>query len=307
MENLLGRTLDDSGETWVYQFGNGLVVHTDIAWKPDTARVLPLGSPQDAILNYLLHFPEKVQGKRVFDPFSGSGILGLMALQLGAAHVDFLDISPRARDFQEANAERNGFPAERFATHLESFETYEAAAPYDLLLTNPPFVPIPRGIEGTLTSAAGPEGNDMVDLLLARLGGLLAPGGEALVYLMQFVSKDGPLVGPTLNRHLGNRRCELTTTQDEAIDFEDYCEQYRSWFPAQTAETEAWRADLVARHGALALQHYLLHVTAGEGDTSGWIIRENLREKYGIAPYPSEENKELAMGRVLENVVLSGN
>ncbi|MFP6607153.1 MAG: methyltransferase [Myxococcota bacterium] len=303
MENVLGRTRDDSGEDWVNRFANGLVVHTDAFLKADGARILPLGGPQDAILNHLVHFPEKVRDKRVFDPFSGSGIFGLMALQLDAAYVDFLDINPRARDFQRANAERNHFPADRFETHLQSIDSFEAAAPYDLVLANPPFVPIPPGIEGTLTSAAGPEGNDLVDLLLVKLDGLMASNAEALVYLMQFVSKQGPLVGPTISEHLRGRKSELTPAQVEPIAFDDYCEAYGKCFPDQAVEIEAWRSDLTGRHGQLGLQHYILHVSPGVGGESGWVITDNLVDKYGIAPHLPEANKELALGRVLENVV----
>ena len=101
LENKLGKTRSEEGAHWVYRFENGLVVRTDPFMARDRARILPLGGPQDTILNHLVVcFPDKVRGKRVFDPFAGSGILGLMALRLGAAHVAFLDVNPRACEFQ---------------------------------------------------------------------------------------------------------------------------------------------------------------------------------------------------------------
>ena len=42
MEDVLGRTRDDSGGHWVFRFANGLVVHTDPFWKADGARILQL-------------------------------------------------------------------------------------------------------------------------------------------------------------------------------------------------------------------------------------------------------------------------
>jgi ribosomal protein L11 methylase PrmA len=114
LENRLQRTRRTAGDRWRYTFGNGLVVHTDPFMKADSARILPVGGPQSVSLNRLVNIPEIVAGKTVFDAFAGSGVLGLMALQLGAARVDFLDINPRARSFQLQNAELNGFAPFRY-------------------------------------------------------------------------------------------------------------------------------------------------------------------------------------------------
>src|SRR5262245_5641744 len=107
LENRLERTRESDGDRWIHRFANGLVVHTDAFLRADPARVLPIGGFQDVLLNRLCAFPELAAGRRVFDPFSGSGVFGLMALRLGAAHVDFLDVNPRARRFSIENAERN--------------------------------------------------------------------------------------------------------------------------------------------------------------------------------------------------------
>src|SRR5262245_66229725 len=102
--------------------------------------ILPLGGPQDTILNRMLCYPELVRGRRVFEPFAGAGAFGLMALRLGARHVEFLDINPRACAFQKDNATRNGFAADRYHCHLGSIVEYEAGEPFDLVLANPPLV-----------------------------------------------------------------------------------------------------------------------------------------------------------------------
>jgi hypothetical protein len=307
MDNHLGRTREESATDWIYHFANGLVVHTDPFWKPGEERILPIGGPQDAILNHLVAFPDKARGKRVFDPFSGSGIFGLMALQLGADHVDFLDVNPRARDFQQANAARNGFAPDRFTTHLESIERFDPGARYDLVLANPPFVPTPPAIRGTLTSAAGEEGNDLAIPLLRMLHGCMKPDAEALVYLMQLEAKTGPLVTRSIELYLGDRHSRLTPTQAEAIPMAVYCEAYRECFPDQSDGIDRWREDLERRHGEVAVQHYVLHVSAPSGgDESGagvWEITDDLESKYGVDRYAAESNAELALGRVLENVM----
>jgi ribosomal protein L11 methyltransferase len=49
-----------------------------------------------------------LDGKRVIDYGCGSGVLGIAALKLGAAHVDALDIDSQALTATRDNAERNG-------------------------------------------------------------------------------------------------------------------------------------------------------------------------------------------------------
>jgi hypothetical protein len=305
LANKLGRTRDEEGPHWVYRFENGLVVLTDPFLTKERARVLPLGGPQDTILNHLVCFPNKVRGKRVFDPFAGSGVFGLMALRLGAAHVDFLDVAERACEFQRKNAARNGFTTDRFATHQQSIETFTPAQPYDLVLANPPFVPTPPGIEGTLTSAAGPLGNDMVDALLAKLDAWLTPHAEAFVYLMQFAIDGVPLVARTVAERLPERAIAFTSTQAEPISLDVYCDAYRKCFPQSTAAIDAWQAQLLAVHCAVGVEHYVMHAGPKREGPAHWTIMRDVAQKYGTFPYPATANKELALARVMENVVVA--
>jgi len=305
LANKLGRTRSEEGAHWVFRFENGLVVHTDPFMAKDRGRVLPLGGPQDTILNHLVCFPDKVRGKRVFDPFAGSGVFGLMALRLGAAHVDFLDVNPRACELQRKNAARNGFPAGRFQTHERSIEDFAPAQPFDLVLANPPFVPTPPGIEGTLTSAAGPLGNTLLDVLLAKLDACLLPQGEAFIYVMQLVAESGPLIARTLLERLPGRTAAFTPTQAEPIPIDVYCDAYRQCFPANIDAIDRWQAQLAAEHGALGIEQYVVHVGAKTDAPAQSTITRDLPEKYGMLPYPAMANAELARARVLENVIIA--
>ena len=305
LENRLQRQRDTSGEQWVFRFANGLVVHTDPFMKADPARVLPLGAPQDAIMNRLVCHPEIVAGKRVFDPFSGSGVLGLMALACGAAHVDFLDINPRAQAFQRENAERNGFAFARYRALLGSIADFVAPEPYDVVLANPPFVPTPAGIEGTLTSAGGDDGNALVELLLERLDRSLRPQGEAFLYVMQLVAGERPLIVEPLLRHVPERTIELTPTQELPLPLADYVAAYQRCFPQREPMIKGWQRTLHERHGEpLAIQHYVVHLAPRRPGASTWMVRDNLCEKYcdGLT-YPAAKNAELALSRVMENFV----
>jgi ribosomal protein L11 methyltransferase len=72
---------------------------------------------------------------RVLDVGSGSGILALAALQLGAGHVDCLDIDAEAVRATLANAEANGL-ADRLAATHGSLPAEPVGEPYPLVLAN---------------------------------------------------------------------------------------------------------------------------------------------------------------------------
>lgn len=302
----VGRSRSEEGDRWVYRFANGLVVHTDPFLRREPDRILPLGGPQDTILSRMLHSPELVRDRRVLEPFAGSGAFGLMALKLGARHVDFVDVNPRACVFQRENAVRNGFAPDRYTCHLASITDYASSQPYDTVLANPPFVPTPPGVPGTLTSAGGPEGSDLAEALFVRLGELLRPEGEAFVYLMQLASPAGPLVATGRPELVTERTATFTPTQESAIPFADYVASYRQCFPRYTAEIDRWSTGLGSRHGdELGVQHYVVHVGPARPGPSRWAVAGDLREEYGVEPYPAADNARLALGRVMENVVPS--
>jgi ribosomal protein L11 methyltransferase len=75
-------------------------------------------------------------GDRVFDVGTGSGILAIAAVKLGAAHADCVDVESVAVRATRENAERNGV-ADRVAVELGSAgpgEPYQG--PYDVVLAN---------------------------------------------------------------------------------------------------------------------------------------------------------------------------
>lgn len=306
LPNILGRTREMAGDVWIHRYASGLVVHTDPFMRRDMARVLPIGGPQDVITNRLASLPALVSGKRVLDVFAGSGVFGLVALKLGAAHVDFVDINPRAIDFIHANAERNGFAADRYDAHLASIADFATAAPCDLLLANPPFVMTPPGIEGTLTSRAGAEGNDLVLILLDRLESLLATGGEAYVYVLQFVRDGAPLIAGALAGRLDRRAVAFVPVQETEAPLDHYVDAYLLRFPAHADAIRAWEANLRAAHGnALGVQHYVMHVKPRDEAPVSWTIARTLEAEYGEGfAYPASALADLALGRVAENLIL---
>jgi hypothetical protein len=303
--DLVGQTNEAVGDEVFYYHSNGLTIKTEKFFKSDTQRILPLGSPQGSLMNHLLNFPERVLNKRVFEPFAGSGALGFMTLKAGAEHVDFLDINPRAADFHRANAELNQFRADQFKSVTGDIATYMPERKYDLILANPPFVPVPDELEGSLTSNGGPEGNRFVDIALDRLEQFLEPDGRALIYVFQFVKQGEPLIFERLSHMSRTRSIEVTPTQEHFLPLETYSTAYGQLFPKRTEVINRWQSWLVERHGTgLTLCHYVIDIGPQSEKPTRCAIRKNFAEKFGDHfLVPSKNPEELAFSRACENFV----
>jgi hypothetical protein len=295
------------GEEVLYHFANGLAIKTEVFHKDDPLRILPLGTPQGGLMNHMLHFPDLVRSKRVFEPFAGSGALGFMALKAGARHVDFLDINPRAVNIQLDNAARNRFPRDCFRSIEGDISTFRPEERYDLIVANPPFVPTPDGIVGTITSNGGFDGNRFVEILLRRLEELLRPEGEALVYAFQILSGEQPLIIDLVLKYLHQRRVELTPAQVQPIRFETYFGAYSKLFPTCGRTIVYWKSELIEKHGDdLSLRHYVVEIGAQTEAETCCVVRDDFSKRFGRTfLVPSDNEEELAFGRVFENVVPS--
>jgi methylase of polypeptide subunit release factors len=122
-------------------------------------------------------FP-KQNVQRVLDLGCGSGTAALLLAKRARASVG-VDINPRAIALSKINAAINGI------TNIE-FRLGDLFAPvegetFDLIVSQPPFVPRPAGLGASDFLYGGPRGDELALTLLSKLTPHLAPGGRALV------------------------------------------------------------------------------------------------------------------------------
>ena len=97
---------------------------------------------REAVFNVIAHnWPEKLDGARILDLFSGTGALGLEALSRGAAQCLFIEESAEGRGLIRTNIEEFGLQGRakifrRDATRLGEVGTI---APFDLVFADPPY------------------------------------------------------------------------------------------------------------------------------------------------------------------------
>ncbi|MEA2134026.1 MAG: release factor glutamine methyltransferase [Solirubrobacteraceae bacterium] len=122
----------------------------------------------------------ELAGRTVLDLCTGSGILGLTAARLGA-RATAVDLSRRAVACARLNARLNGLALEVLRGDL--FEPLHGRR-FDLIVSNPPYIPAPPGDAPRGAARAwdaGPDGREFLDRICDRAAEHLRPGGRVLL------------------------------------------------------------------------------------------------------------------------------
>lgn len=127
------------------------------------------------------------RGRKVLDVCTGSGVVAIAASECGAASVVAFDICPRAVSCSRGNAVGAGVEVDVREGSWSSALDY---APFDLIVSNPPYVPTPpAGDSNVIPLTAGPsrawdagvDGRLVLDPLCESAAGLLDAGGSLLL------------------------------------------------------------------------------------------------------------------------------
>jgi release factor glutamine methyltransferase len=126
---------------------------------------------------------ELAPGARVLDVCTGSGALAVTAALAGAAEVTAVDVSRRAVLTAGLNARLNGVAVRALRSDL--FTALHGQR-YDLIVSNPPYVPDPSGDRLPTRGPqrawdAGHDGRIVLDRLIAEAPDHLRPGGTLLL------------------------------------------------------------------------------------------------------------------------------
>ena len=167
---------------------DGLTIPSDVYAPQQDSQLL---------IDTLARMPELARG-RAADLCTGSGVLAIAVAQAGAAEVVAFDISRSAVQAARANARAAATPVE---VRYSSFEGARISGGYDLIVSNPPYVPTPHDDDEPIPAAAGPaaawnagaDGRLVLDPLCRQAPELLAPGGTLLLVQSAFSGVDDSL------------------------------------------------------------------------------------------------------------------
>jgi SAM-dependent methyltransferase len=139
----------------------------------------------------------QVAGLRVLDLGAGCGIQGLLGVP-APSEVVLVDIEPRAVRFCALNAELCG-RADSVLCYRGDMYGPVRGERFDLIVSLPPYVPVPDGVPYSGVANGGRDGLTLVRSLLRGAENHLRPGGR-LVALCQLLARPE---GPLLARELG--------------------------------------------------------------------------------------------------------
>ena len=180
-------------------------------------------------------------GARVLDMCTGSGIAAIEAARNGAREVFAYDISERAVG---ANAATNGVDVDvRVGTLRDAVDE----GPFDVIVSNPPYVPSPHDPSGAgLHRAwdAGDRGRIVLDLLCSSAFRLLSRGGVLLMVQSEFSDTEESL------RQLRLSGLRAGVVRRQTVEFGPVMYQRASWLEAMgKLEIDCRQEELVVIEG----------------------------------------------------------
>lgn len=211
------------------QDGNDLILTTDL--HPRVLSCTTVGARRDGAVMYIgpdslalvKHLPLPRAGSlRILDLCTGSGVQALSALQsLGdnTSNALCVDINERALRFVKFNAALNELADQvdvrqadlvagtmtfskqgnyvledlREASHQMNPDRYSEASSYDVILANPPFIPVPPNDDTILQryglfSSGGSDGENVLKVVIQLASALLPSTGGLLGVVSEFMN-----------------------------------------------------------------------------------------------------------------------
>lgn len=157
------------------ELGPKIAIFESVFWEPEDT----------ASLRRLIRDTPLVQGKRVLEIGTGSGLISLYCLRAGASSVVATDVNPAAVANAQYNVAGLQLPGERFEARQVplddsgAFSVVREGERFDLIISNPPWEDAaPAAID---EYALYDDNFALLDSLLAGLPEHLAPDGRALL------------------------------------------------------------------------------------------------------------------------------
>ncbi len=152
-------------------------------------RVLVPRSPlAEVIQNRVSPWMDGIEPSRILDLCCGSGCIGIASLQaFPEAQLDLADLSGDALDVAQINVERYGLYEQVAMIQSDLFDALQG--PYDLILSNPPYVdaedladmPAEYHHEPAMGLGSGDDGLDITRRILAQAADYLSEQGVLVV------------------------------------------------------------------------------------------------------------------------------
>ncbi|MFI1968725.1 hypothetical protein BLA24_11835 [Streptomyces cinnamoneus] len=151
---------------------------------------------------------------RALDVGCGSGIT-TCALALGCAEVTGADLQQDCLDATALTAALNGLDDRVHTWHGDFFRDHTPDAPFNCVVANLPYAPVPPALRYSAAGDGGPDGLDLNRRLLRRAAGLLDPRDGLLITRFQSLGDaSGPLLLPDIEAFAKEAGHDVTVVAD---------------------------------------------------------------------------------------------
>jgi len=206
-----------------------------------------------------------------------------------AQEVAAVELNEQAAHLARFNAILNGV-AGRVGVYQGSLYDAAPAGPYDLIVSNPPFIPVPDGVPFALCGAGGEDGLTVLLPILEGLPAQLSPQGRAIIYAEGPGDREGPFVRRLLAELVEREGLEAQLMATSALTARSALilravslEKLKRNVPAELAQ---WKS-LYERLGATHLYNYIVRVRRGPAGRLTQIMAfDPHREERGIEVQP---------------------
>jgi SAM-dependent methyltransferase len=181
---------------------------------------------------------------RLLDVGCGSGTCALL-LARRAERVVATDIHPRALDLTRLNAAMNGLG--NVETRLGSLFEPVAGEAFDLVVSQPPFIPQPSGAATSTFLYGGRRGDELPLALVAHLAPHVAPGGRAVLLVEWPVTTDP--VATRVRHALAAPDLDVLVLEAPHIDADEHAAEYAATMTAELGEA-------FERDATMRLEHF---------------------------------------------------
>lgn len=270
-----GTRVSTRGLQVVSRLGQYFVVSTSRAYPgfdPANAGVY-LGPESYTLANYLQRRAGSLPSSgHALDLCTGSGIAGqsLAAIRRGLVWTG-VELSESAVEAATFNALLNE-TGDRFTTIAGDLYAPVAGQRFGLIVANPPFVPVPFGIDFPVYGDGGEDGLTVLRPMIAGLGAHLTPPGRAVIYAEGLGDARGPFVLEMLEEAASTGltiglTVLSTLTIEQALFVMGRTLSVQT--PSRLDQLSAWQ-DLFARQHATRYDKFVIEVLAGE---PGVVVR----------------------------------
>jgi SAM-dependent methyltransferase len=227
---------------------------------------------------------------RGLDLCSGSGIQAIL-LARKTKQVFAVELHEEAVHTARFNAMLNGVGDKVEVRHGN---LYEAApeGPFDLIVSNPPFIPVPSTVDFAMCANGGEDGLVVLKPLLEGLPSRLADDGRAIIYAEGVGDDKGPFVRQLLRDLAQRARWDIKLVMVSRLSVKGALilramslSKLKGNVPEAPQELAQWR-DLYARLEATHLFNYVLHIRKGQGSLALIPAFDPEREQRGFEVEP---------------------